>query len=475
MQHLAPRYHGTVLGWLPAAAVMAMAAAALERLRHVALVDGQFQAGRPAAAIDPGGSGHGPGRGGRFLPARSPGIAKNHGRVAADGHVGPGGAGTTDRRSETDRSGPLAADDAAIPGGGGLPEPGPAAGQVQPRPASCAGGCTGGTVPGGRYPDAAGPGGLARGGPIAVAPACRGSERRGRGCGRGPAGFPGRRGNRSSSAGGPRVGGHAGKPIPLAPPAGSTGKVVQASYVAAAPVEWQAHLAAAIQQLEAESEGAGKSDTAVSQQADLRMLYLMAGRRDEALSPIPGAAPAAQDYWSKQLYGLATWLDTDHTPDATRRAAETKRILDEAMTRLGETAPLVVHNLAFCTAVQGFGSITPFKKAEFAPDQEVLLYTEVENYTVEPTPRGFHTALRSSYQILRRPRPADRRSRVSQHRRVLPEPAARFLHRLRPPPAQADLQRQAHAAVDRRGPEEPQGRAIVDRSDGRQGQRGVAT
>ena len=69
------------------------------------------------------------------------------------------------------------------------------------------------------------------------------------------------------------------------------------------------------------------------------------------------------------------------------------------MTRLGETAPLVVHNLAFCTAVQGFGSITPFKKAEFAPDQEVLLYTEVENYTVEPTPRGFHTALRSSYQI----------------------------------------------------------------------------
>ena len=72
------------------------------------------------------------------------------------------------------------------------------------------------------------------------------------------------------------------------PQAGSTGRVVQASYVATTPVEWQAHLAAAIHQLEADSKGAAKSDAAVSQQAYLRMLYLMAGRRDEALSPIPG-------------------------------------------------------------------------------------------------------------------------------------------------------------------------------------------
>ena len=47
----------------------------------------------------------------------------------------------------------------------------------------------------------------------------------------------------------------------------------------------------------------------------LQMLYLLAGRRDDALAPIPGAQPALQDFWSKQLYGLATWLDTDHTPD----------------------------------------------------------------------------------------------------------------------------------------------------------------
>ena len=190
-----------------------------------------------------------------------------------------------------------------------------------------------------------------------------------------------------------------GKPPFRGPQAGPNGQVIQASYNAAAPIDWQAHLAAAIHQLEAESKGAAKSDTAVAQQAYLRMLYLLAGRRNDALSPIPGASPAAQDYWSKQLYGLATWLDTDHTPDGARRAAETKRILSEAMMRLGEAAPLVVHNMAFCSSVQSFGSTTPFRKAEFAPGQEVLLYAEVENYTVEPTQRGFHTALRSSYQI----------------------------------------------------------------------------
>jgi hypothetical protein len=180
--------------------------------------------------------------------------------------------------------------------------------------------------------------------------------------------------------------------------AAAAGPVVQASYNAE-PVDWQAHLAAAIKELESEAKASPKTDAEVAQQAYLHMLYLLAGRRDDAMRPIPGAPPAEQDFWSKQLYGMATWLDTDRTPDGSRRAAETKRILNESLLRLGETAPLVVHNLAFCTDVQSFGSTTPFKKAEFSPNQEVLLYAELENYAVEPTPRGCHTSLRSSFQI----------------------------------------------------------------------------
>ena len=211
--------------------------------------------------------------------------------------------------------------------------------------------------------------------------------------------------------------------------------MVQTSYNAPAAVDWQTHLGEAIRQLEAQHKGTPGGDAEIAREAYLRTLCLLAGRRDDALAPIPGATPAQQEFWSKQLYAMQTWLDTDHNPDGPRRAAETKRILGEAMLRLGETAPLVVHNLAFCSEVQGFGSITPFRKAEFSPGQEVLLYAEVENFAVEPTPRGFHTSLRSSFQIFdsRGQRVADEELATSEDYCQSPRRDFFFGYRLRLP------------------------------------------
>lgn len=174
--------------------------------------------------------------------------------------------------------------------------------------------------------------------------------------------------------------------------------------------DWRAHVGGAIGALESQLRGAPAAAGEAGRHARLRMLYLLAGRRDDAVQPIPSAPPADQEFWSKQIYGLATWLDTERAGDATRRAAETKQILEEAVTRLGESAPLVVRNLAFCTEVQSYGCTKRFKTYEFAPDQEVLLYAEVENFTSEATPKGFHTSLRSSYQIF-----DNRGQRVADH------------------------------------------------------------
>ena len=204
---------------------------------------------------------------------------------------------------------------------------------------------------------------------------------------------------------------------PVSPPVASQASalpasagVVPASYeAAAAGTDLRRQLASAIHAMEAECNGKAKGED-VALQARLRMLYLLAGRREDALQPIPKATPAFQDYWSKQLYGLDTWLDANRTPDSARRAAETKRILGEAVERLGEMAPLVVRNLVFCTAVQSFGSVQPFKKPEFTPDQEVLLYAEVDNFAAESTPKGFHTSLRCNYQVF-----DSRGQRVAQH------------------------------------------------------------
>jgi hypothetical protein len=139
-----------------------------------------------------------------------------------------------------------------------------------------------------------------------------------------------------------------------------------------------------------------------TKQASLRMLYLAAGRREDALRPMTGLSTAEQEYWTEQLYALATYLDTRNTGDAQQRAAKAGLHLAKAASRLSEMAPLLVRNLAFCTEVQSYGVFSRFAKNEFKPGQLVLLYAEIENFRSEESQQGFHTAIKSSYQILDR-------------------------------------------------------------------------
>ncbi len=201
------------------------------------------------------------------------------------------------------------------------------------------------------------------------------------------------------------------RPASAAAPPSS--QVMQASYaapVAPAAGDWRGWLTAAIDAMEAQTPGNPRTPAEVAQQARLRMLYAAAGRREDAARPIPGAPPATQQFVSKELDGLGAWLDVERTPDAARRAAETKPVLAEALGKLAESAPLTVRHLAFCTEVLSFGCAKRFDKYEFAANQEVLLYAEVENFASEPTPKGYHTSLRSSYQIL-----DARGGRVAEH------------------------------------------------------------
>jgi len=164
----------------------------------------------------------------------------------------------------------------------------------------------------------------------------------------------------------------------------------------------QAHLITAARFLESQSEdppGPADSPDQLARQARLRLLYLLAGQREEALRSIPGSTPSISEFWTKQIYALDTWLDTKRIPDPTDRAAATKQILEEATAELGESAPLVIRNLAFCTTVHNFGYIESFKNCAFQPGQEVLLYAEVENFATESSREGYHTALKSSYRI----------------------------------------------------------------------------
>ncbi len=163
--------------------------------------------------------------------------------------------------------------------------------------------------------------------------------------------------------------------------------------------DWQEQLAGALAALEAELRQAPASPELADKHARLRLLALVAGQREEALRPIPAVPPAVQDFWRQELYGLALWLDAQRQEDPARRAGEARQQLADALVPLGWMAPLVLRNLAFITQVQSYGDYKPFAQYVFAPEQEVLLYVEIENFASEQSPKGYHTVLEASYRI----------------------------------------------------------------------------
>lgn len=157
---------------------------------------------------------------------------------------------------------------------------------------------------------------------------------------------------------------------------------------------------AALEREVAEARASGDMESATQREIRLRMLYMLAHRNEDALRPIEGLDASQQDYWSQQLYALATYLDSTREPDPQRRAAAANEFLAEATDRLSELSELKVTGLAFCTEVVSFGVYKKFEEYKFQPGQQLLLYAEVDNFFSEATPKGHHTALRSSYELL---------------------------------------------------------------------------
>jgi hypothetical protein len=61
---------------------------------------------------------------------------------------------------------------------------------------------------------------------------------------------------------------------------------------------------------------------------------------------------------------------------------------------------LEIKNANFCTDVHSYGVISKFASANFQPNQELLLYCELDNFSAEPVKDGFETQLQGSYEIV---------------------------------------------------------------------------
>lgn len=168
----------------------------------------------------------------------------------------------------------------------------------------------------------------------------------------------------------------------------------------AVKTSWNAALSTAIVALEQETKTSELSAAERQQrEASLRILYLLSDRRDDALREIRGLEPSQQDYWRSQIHSLQVSLATEGTPVPGRRATQALRSLREATNHLAAIATLDIQHLALCSQVTMWGNYQEFSKYEFKPDQEVLIYFEVENFTAVETDQGFVTEFVSSYEI----------------------------------------------------------------------------
>ena len=164
--------------------------------------------------------------------------------------------------------------------------------------------------------------------------------------------------------------------------------------------DWRRHLELAVDDLRSRTADAPQSTAEMHQLVSLRLLELVAGDTEAALAPIANISAAEQDYWSDQVFALATLLDHHSQPDDKRRAAASVAHLDEAVGHLRELGSLSLRNLAFCRQVYDYGAYEPYDEAKFAPGQQTTLYVEVENYHSESTEKGYTTSLGTSYELV---------------------------------------------------------------------------
>lgn len=170
---------------------------------------------------------------------------------------------------------------------------------------------------------------------------------------------------------------------------------------ASSDLSWEDHVREAVYQLEEPSEVALSPGEQVRRAAIARLLSMTAGDIEAAMQPIDGLQTTEQEYYRHQIKALYDTLDPSGTPVASRRWSLAMLSQRKAHENLAAVSNLEVNNAAFCTSVESFGVVQEFPANNFKPDQEFLLYCEIDNFVSEQVKAGgFETQLQGNYEIV---------------------------------------------------------------------------
>ncbi len=153
------------------------------------------------------------------------------------------------------------------------------------------------------------------------------------------------------------------------------------------PLDQNENLTTLIQQLEAQLAAAAPGTTDeeklkhVRNHVNLRMLYMIAGRNEQALEPIKGIEGDEQEFWQHMLWSVIDYFDAQGMPRAADRANQTLAELRTASQKLKSQADLQLRNVTFCQRIDSYGNFDRLSRDQFPPGSAVLLYAEVENFS----------------------------------------------------------------------------------------------
>ena len=176
---------------------------------------------------------------------------------------------------------------------------------------------------------------------------------------------------------------------------------------------WGDHVLAAVDALEDQRRSAPDETLDTALEARLRLLYLIVGYKQEALADLPNNRSmstaerlAPQDFLQAVVGGLDAYMthDRDEFEPAEANLAKVTDRFRQAADHIGKLATLAVNHVTLCRKVDDFGVVEPFAAKTFRPQQEVMLYAEVENFVSERARQSgqsvtYRTALKSSYRV----------------------------------------------------------------------------
>lgn len=148
--------------------------------------------------------------------------------------------------------------------------------------------------------------------------------------------------------------------------------------------------------------GEDAGDPSLSLAMRRKIFLLAAGSIDAASAPPEEFTPAEKEWWKHIVRSLEMGVKLGDHPRRDRQAALVSRELREAVAELESASVLDLQNAAFCSSVQAFGNYVEFESTGFKPNDEVILYVELQNFASRQRVDGkaFETEFQGTYQIL---------------------------------------------------------------------------